>query len=233
MKKEYVVDLTQRLIPNGEHNFEFTIDLRDADESINSAGYDEETWYKIAYVGMCTHNSTHVEVPFHHIKTGLTVADFPLEQMIGNLVVLDFTHKKEDDFISEEDLRAYDDLIHEGDIVFLKTHMDKYFRSEKWCTYPYVTVAGVEYLVSKKIGVLGTDAAGIENEDKSDPSTYNQPAHTALLSANIPLIESLTNLDAVENGKYMVFILPIPIEQGDACPVRVTAIDKKGLAEYL
>ena len=31
MKKEYVVDLTQRLIPNGEHNFEFTIDLRDAD----------------------------------------------------------------------------------------------------------------------------------------------------------------------------------------------------------
>jgi hypothetical protein len=41
----------------------------------------------------------------------------------------------------------------------------------------------------------------------------------------------LTNLDALQTDEeYVAFILPIPIEKGDACPVRVTAVSKKGLA---
>ena len=233
MEKKYVVDLSNRMIPGKEYNFNFDIDLRNAVESMSELSYDEDVWYKIAYVNMCTHNGTHVEVPFHHIRTGLDCADFPLEQMIGNLVLLDFSYKKEDEFISVDELKKYEDFFHEGDIVLVKTHMDKYFRSKDWNTYPYIEVAGVEYLVSKKIGVLGTDAAGIENEDPNDPTTHNQPAHMTLLSANIPLIESLTNLDAVENDKYICCVLPCPIEKGDACPVRVTAIAKEGLRKLI
>lgn len=196
---------------------------------MSNLSYGEDVWYKIAYVSMCTHNGTHIEVPFHHIKTCLPVADFPLEQLIGRLVLLDFSYKKEDEIITEADLRAFDDKIREGDIVFMKTHMDKYFRSADWCTYPYVEVEGVRYLVSKKIGVLGTDAAGIE-----DPDAHNQPGHVTLLSANIPLVESLTNLDAIDPEKsYMVFILPVAVENGDAFPVRITAVAKEAFEEYL
>lgn len=212
MDKQYIVDLSQRLIPGKEHNFNFDIDLRDAAESMELA-YDDSVWYKIAYVSMCTHNSTHVEVPFHHIKEGLQVADFPLERLIGNLTLLDFSYKPDDGVITLEDLKQYDDQIHEGDILFIKTHMDKYFRSADWNTYPYIEVAGIEWLISKKIAVLGTDAAGIECQ-----TAYNQPGHVTLFKANIPLVESLTNLDAVESGKYLVCILPLPIEKGDACP---------------
>ena len=227
MDKQYIVDLSQRLIPGKEHNFNFDIDLRDAAESMELA-YDDSVWYKIAYVSMCTHNSTHVEVPFHHIKEGLQVADFPLERLIGNLTLLDFSYKPDDGVITLEDLKQYDDQIHEGDILFIKTHMDKYFRSADWNTYPYIEVAGIEWLISKKIAVLGTDAAGIECQ-----TAYNQPGHVTLFKANIPLVESLTNLDAVESGKYLVCILPLPIEKGDACPVRVTAIAKEGLRNML
>ena len=229
MKKEYVIDLSQRLIPGQEHNFPFDIDLRDATESMSELSHDEDVWYKIAYVSMCTHNSTHVEVPFHHIREGLQIADFPLEKLIGNLVLLDFSNKKEDGVITVSDLKKYDGKIHEGDVVFMKTHMDKYFRSADWNTYPYVEVAGVEYLISKKISVLGTDGAGIEN-----PEAHNQPGHVTLFKANIPLVESLTNLDALQpDEEYVAFILPIPIEKGDACPVRVTAVSKKAFADIL
>ena len=174
MDKQYIVDLSQRLIPGKEHNFNFDIDLRDAAESMELA-YDDSVWYKIAYVSMCTHNSTHVEVPFHHIKEGLQVADFPLERLIGNLTLLDFSYKPDDGVITLEDLKQYDDQIHEGDILFIKTHMDKYFRSADWNTYPYIEVAGIEWLISKKIAVLGTDAAGIECQ-----TAYNQPGHVTL-----------------------------------------------------
>ena len=228
MDKKYVVDLSQRLIPGKEHNFNFDIDLRDAVDSMAELAYDPSVWYKIAYVSMCTHNSTHVEVPYHHIKEGLYVADFPLERFIGNLTLLDFSDKPDDGVITLEDLKKYDERIHEGDIVFMKTHMDKYFRSADWNTYPYVEVAGIEWLIKKKISVLGTDAAGIESS-----TAFNQPGHVTLFKANIPLVESLTNLDAIEDGKYIACVLPLPIENGDASPVRVTAIAKEGLKELL
>jgi arylformamidase len=228
MDKRYVVDLSQRLVPGKEHNFKFDIDLKDAMESLPDFTHDEGVWYKIAYINMCTHNGTHVEVPFHHIKEGYYVADFPLDRVIGNLVLLDFSNKPKDGIITLEDLKKHDTEIKAGDFVFMKTHMDKYFRSADWNTYPYVELSGVEWLIEKKIAVLGTDAAGIEN-----PTAHNQPGHVTLFKANIPLVESLTNLDAIENGKYLAIILPLPIEQGDASPVRVIAVSKEGMTKFL
>ncbi|WP_066686387.1 cyclase family protein [Christensenella intestinihominis] len=224
MNKKYVVDLSQQMRPGEEVNFPFEIDLKDATESMPELEHDADSWYKIGYVNMCTHNGTHVEVPYHHLKDGMDLAEFPLHQMIGNMVLMDFSYKKIGEEITTEEVRAYDDKIHEGDIVFIKTGMDSLFRTKDWVKYPYVALEAVHYLIDKKIGCLGTDAAGIENND-----IPNQPAHVSLFQAKIPLVESLTNLDAVKKGNYMVFILPLPIVHGDASPVRVTAIEKKGL----
>ena len=49
----------------------------------------------------------------------------------------------------------------------MKTHMDKYFRSAHWNTYPYVELEGVKWLIEKQISVLGTDAAKIHNGIKN------------------------------------------------------------------
>jgi len=228
MKKEYVVDLSQPLYSGKEANFDFELDLRDAVESMPELLYGEEIWYKIGYVNMCTHNSTHVEVPMHHRKGGLDLLDFPLNQLIGNLVLMDFSNKEIGEEITLDEVRCYDDAINEGDIVLIKTGMDKLFRTEDWVKYPYLSLDAVNWLIGKKIGCLGTDAAGIE-----DNTAHDQPAHCALFAANIALIESLTNLDAVKDGKFLVFVLPLPIKDGDASPVRVTAIRKDGLRELL
>jgi arylformamidase len=197
-------------------------------ESLPDYTHDEGVWYKIAYVAMCTHNGTHVEAPFHHIKEGYNIADFPLGSTIGNLTLLDFSDKPKDGIITLADLKKYDSDIKEGDVVFIKTHCDRHFRSSDWNAYPYVELPGVDYLISKKISVLGTDAAGIEN-----PDAHNQPGHVTLFRTNIPLVESLTNLDAIESGKYLAVILPLPIEQGDASPVRIIAVQKEGLKKFL
>lgn len=228
MKKNAIVDLSQKIYDHKEVNFPFELDLRDAVESMSGLTYSDDVWYKIGYVSMCTHNGTHIEVPRHHQRNGADLVQVPLGQLIGNLVVLDFTDKPVDGCITAEDLKKYDELIHEGDIVFLKTHTDQLFRTEKWDKYPYVTVEGVEYLVSKKIGCLGADGAGIEQE-----TAENQPSHVTLFNGGIPLVESATNLDEIENGKYMAFILPLPIVDGDASPVRIVAISKEALKEEL
>ncbi len=228
MEAKYVVDLSQRLVSGKEANFHFELDLKDAMESLPDFTHDEDVWYKIGYVSMCTHNSTHVEVPYHHMQEGLDIADFPINRMIGNIVVLDLRGKSPGDIISKEQLMAYDDQIKPGDFVILKEGMDKTFRSPQWNDYPYVALDGIQYLLDKGVSCMGTDAAGIEN-----PNAHNQPGHMTLFRGNVPLVESLTNLDSIESGKYIGFVLPLPIERGDASPVRVVAVSKEGLKQLL
>ena len=79
-------------------------------------------------------------------------------------------------------------------------------------------------MIKKQIACLGTDSTGLEV-----PDTDYQPNHQAIFKAGIPMIESLTNLDKIENGKYDVVILPIPIEGLEASPLQVVAIRKGAL----
>ncbi|MEG1516024.1 MAG: cyclase family protein [Clostridia bacterium] len=228
MKQNDVIDLSQPLYSGEEANFKFELELRDAKLSMPELSYDDDIWYKIGYVKMCTHNSTHVEVPYHHLSDGTDLLSMPLCQLMGNLVVMDFTNKTPADFITLEALKSYDSVVHKGDIVFVKTHMDKLFRTEDWAKYPYISIEGIHWFIEKGIACLGTDAAGIE-----DILAHNQPGHITLFKGGIPLVESLTNLDKVETGKYMAFVLPLPIHHGDASPVRVVAVSKEALLAEL
>jgi Predicted metal-dependent hydrolase len=228
MEQDSVIDLSQRMIPSGEVNFKFELDLRDAKISMPQLNYDDDIWYKIGYVSMCTHNGTHIECPYHHLADGEDLVSMPISRLIGNLVLLDFAHKTVNDTITLEDFKQYDAKIKAGDIVFIRTGQDKLFRTENWCDYPYITIDAIKWLIEKKIGCLGTDAAGIE-----DVLAHNQPGHVTLFRGNIPLVESLTNLDKVVEGEFMVFILPLPIEKCDASPVRIVAVKKSALRKAL
>lgn len=228
MDQNSVVELSQRMYPSEEVNFKFELDLREARESMPQLNYDDDIWYKIGYVSMCTHNGTHIECPYHHLSDGSDFVTMPIGRLIGNLVVLDFGHKTITDTITADELRKYDSQIKAGDIVFIRTGMDKLFRTKQWADYPYITIEGIKWLLEKKISCLGTDAAGIE-----DVLAHNQPGHITLFKGNVPLVESLTNLDKVLTGKYMVFILPLPIVKSDASPVRVVAVRKDALLKEL
>ena len=226
LKSTDIVDLSQPLYSGREVNFPFELMLPDATDSMPMLTHDEDVWYKIGRVNMCTHNSTHVEVPYHHLRDGRDVLDFPLTRLVGPVTVLDFTHKKPHEMITLEELKACDFSISKGDILFIKTGQDKNFRSGQWLDFPYIEVDGLLWLIEKGILCLGTDASGIE-----DIYAHNQPGHVTLFKAGIPLVESLKALDQLRDGPYIVFILPLPFEHGDASPVRVTAIKKYALME--
>ena len=227
MRKEYFVDLTQRLLPGREANFELQAKSSDATEFMPQLQHDDDVWYIISRLDMCTHNGTHVEVPFHHLKDGLDVAQFPVNQMCGNMVLIDISDKEPFTEVTLDEMMKYDEQIEAGDIIFFKTGRDQLFRDpEHWCDYQYLSIDVINWIIQKGVICIGTDAAGIE-----DIGAKNQPGHCTLFRANIPLVESLTNLEKVESNQYIVFVLPLPIEGIEASPVRVIAIRKEGLAE--
>lgn len=228
MIKTNAIDLSQRIIPGKEFNFPCSVDLKDANESMPGLAYDPDAWYKIGYCSLCTHNGTHMEAPYHIIKDGYDVADVPLFRMMGNAFVMDFSFKGLTDPITLEDVKKYEGQIHEGDFLIVRTGADWTFRSDKWEAYPPLNVDAIEWIVAQKPCVLATDASGLE-----DDNLYGEPGHHVLLGAGIPLIESVTNLAKIENGKYFAMAMPMPLEGSDAIPVRVVAIEKSELIAEL
>ena len=222
MKRDAIIDLSQRMIP-GKEQFKLERHTYDVTEILPEVKHRPEIWYILSEVLMSSHEGTHIEVPYHHLKDGVDVADFPLENLVGDAVVLDFSDKKHGEAITLDELKAHEERLMGVDIVLIRTDMDKLFRDPvRWVEQPYLTAEAMDWLIDAvKPTVVGTDATGFEV-----PGTDYQPNHMKLFQHGIPMLESLTNLSEIADERVTLFILPLPIERLDASPVRVAAIRK-------
>ena len=184
----------------------------------------DDVWYISSEVTFSTHIGTHIEAPYHHLKEGMKVADLSINKLIGNCVVLDFTHKKDKEAILLKDIEKFDAQVRKDDIVFIRTDMDTLYGTPRWQEGPYMSEDAIRWLIRKQIACFGSDAWNMET-----PGTDFQPIHTALFEAGIPMIESLRNLGSIMGGGFEVFILPLPILGLDASPIRAIAIRKDRL----
>jgi len=226
MEKSKVIELSHVMIP-GKEPFKLETTVVDVTTVLPEVKHRPDVWYVLGEVTYCTHIGTHIEVPFHHVKKGQNVAEFPVHKLVGPLVVLDFSHKKHKEPITLDELREFEKKIHAGDIVFFRTGMDALFRTSRWTEQPYLTIEANQWLIDKEIACVGTDAGGMEV-----PGTETQPNHQAIFEAGIPMIESLTHLDKLDpKAQYIVFILPLAIEGLEASPLRVIAIRREDLHE--
>jgi arylformamidase len=225
MKKEDIVDLSQRVVKEREF-FKLETKLIDVTTIEPEVKHRQDIWYVSSEVTFSTHVGTHIEAPYHHLREGVKVADIPIHKLIGNCVVLDFSSKKDKEAIQLVEIKSHERQIHEGDFVFIRTGMDKLYGTSRWQEAPYVTEEAILWLIGRKIACFGSDAANMEV-----PGTDYQPVHTELFKANIPMIESLTNLEAVAGGGYTVFVFPLPIVGLDASPIRAVAIRNKALKQ--
>ena len=126
-----------------------------------------------------THTGTHVDAPSHFLAQEKHVDSFNLKQFLGTCSVFDFTHIN--DYISQKDLTSLP--IEDNSIILFKTRnsllsVTAPFRND----FIYLEASGAHYLVEKKVKAVGIDYLGIEH---SQPT---HETHTALLSANFPII---------------------------------------------
>jgi len=230
MKLQNMTELSHRLVPGAE---EFPLEIKtfNTDEVLaeSNARRTEDmkirrradSWYIIQEVKMGSHVGTHVEFPYHHLKTGKSAADYPLERLVGDAVVLDFSHKQKNEEISKQEVIDSGVEIRRGDIVFIRTDMHKLWKTPRAHDRPVLSIEATRYLV-EGIGIhcIGTDATGLEVRGRDD-----QPVHEILFSHNVAMVESLRNLDQLRATRFQVIMLPLMIEGLDACPVRVVAIE--------
>ena len=209
----------------GQEEFPLEIKTFNTDEVMPRIKRRSDIWYILQEVKIGSHVGTHVEFPYHHLKEGKSAADYPLDRLMGDAVLLDFSHKKKDEEITRKEIAALGVEIRPGDIVLIRTDMHKLWKTPQAHDRPVLSIDATSYLVAE-IGIhcIGTDATGLEVRGRDD-----QPVHQMLFHHNVAMVESLTNLDKLRAKRFEIIILPLMVEGMDACPVRVVALEKEEL----
>lgn len=157
-----------------------------------------------------SHTATHVDAPKHVFKDGGGLEAFNLKQFVGLVKVVDATTVTEK--VTITDLDGLD--IKEGDRVLFKTKNSTRGFGEFYDDFIYLDGDLADWLVEKKVALVGVDYLSIKKRGGSD----NRP-HTSLLENNVVIVEGL-DLSKVEAGDYFLVCLPLKFTNLDGSPAR-------------
>jgi len=221
MIKGRIVDLSHKLYP-GKEEYHLKLETHFTDELYPQYKRSDNVWYILQDISMSSHCGTHIEFPYHHNRDGLHAGNFPLERLIGNALLLDYRHKQPGDAVTLKELLDYNHKIKKGDMLLFNFNCAEFYRTPNSHQRPYITYEAVKWLaLEKKIGLIGSDASGIELK-----GVPNQPNHQLLMDNEIPIIEFAANLDRLKRERFTLLALALCIEGLDSCPVRLIAVEE-------
>ncbi|MEM1582813.1 MAG: cyclase family protein [Candidatus Bathyarchaeia archaeon] len=205
-----IIDLSAEVRPNvlkvnGEYVRGNQIRRFNLQQFINS----EDGTY-MNFIEAESHIGTHVEGPLH-LRNGLkSLSDMPLSKFMGEALVLKF---EENTPIKPEHLNR----VKDEDIVLM------------WSPGgAYVTPEAAEYLVKKRIKMLGVQGVYPDDPRAYQPGSGVKPmTHLLLLENDIPIIEGLINLDKIDCERVFFIGLPLKIAYLDSSWIRAIALKLK------
>lgn len=200
------------------------------------AGWADDT------VSMGVHATTHIDAPWHYgpMSGGApaqTIDEIPLDRCIGPGVVLDLSHKADDDPIIVADMEAALDksgaTLTDRTIVLIRTGRDRLMDTKEfWQTGTGMSAAATEWLLDRGVTVMGIDQWGwdlpfraqiAKSKATGDPTLFWE-AHRVGQRRPYWHMEQLTNLGALPPHGFEVAVFPLKIVGASAAPARVVAL---------
>jgi kynurenine formamidase len=188
------------------------------------------------------HGGTHIDAPKHFAINSKTVDQIPLEQLMGNGIVIDVTKQAEanrDYLVGVDDFTAWEKQhgqIPNGAIIFLRTGFAKYWpdRVKYMGTdergagavaklhFPGLSPEAARWLTTNRaIKAIGLDTPSI---DYGQSTLFE--SHQILFAKNIPAFENLGDMSELPAQGFLVIAMPMKIGGGSGGPLRVAAIVK-------
>ncbi len=194
------------------------------------------------HISMGVHATTHIDAPWHYApkcgdKEARTVDQIPLEWCMGPGIVIDMTHKPDNQEITGEDIKAFLHThkltIEPGMIVLIKTGRDRHMGTPEFFSKGTgMGARATEYLIDKGVRVMGIDQWGWDlplrhmikkAKESNNPELFWQ-AHLVGRDKEYCHMEQLTNLDSLPVTGFTVMVFPLKIVGASAAPARVVAV---------
>jgi len=209
---------------------------------VSAAAVSPEGKVSSAYTELVlrSHHGTHIDAPAHKIPGGKTIDTYNVTKFINRTLLIDLTrHFPEPGHgyvqrVTREVLMR----VVSGEAVarirkfavsalVFRTGYDKTIMRgvSDDCAFPHVEKEAAEFLVDtlEKNGV-GLNIVGIDSFSVDPKGSWDSPAHRALLSRDILILETLVNLGAVAQvfgeQPFELMCAPIPYRGADAAQAR-------------
>lgn len=180
--------------------------------------YAEGTEFLIGQIELVGNTGTYLDAPFHRFSDGKDLAALPLTSLANlDTVVVDATARS-GRAIDADALPGAAAL--RGKAVLVRTGWDRHWRTDAYFEgHPFLTAGAADRLVRAGVALVGIDSYNID-----DTEDGRRPVHTALLGADIPIVEHMTNLGAVPASSARFFAVPVKIRRFASFPVRAFVI---------
>jgi kynurenine formamidase len=164
---------------------------------------------------MVANTGTYVDSPFHRYIGGKDLSQLRLESLAGLEAVVirgaPAARAIDHDAFTGRDLG--------GKAVLVRTGWDVHWGSPAYLDgNPFLTGEAAEYLVGEGVALVGIDSLNIDAiEDLA------RPVHSALLGAEIPIVEHLCNLGSLPDAGFRFSAVPAKVAGVGSWPVRAFA----------
>src|SRR5512141_906753 len=165
----------------------------------------------VSSIAIGSHTGTHVDAAKHFFDDGQTVGQIERAKLIGPAILIAVDDGLAS--VTADDLKRHDTGTHTR--VLIRTRNSSYnTESEFRQDYTFLAPDGAEYLVNKRVELVGVDYLSVEQFHSGHHRT-----HLTLLGKSIVIVEGL-NLKGIEPGEYEFICLPLRLEGLDAAPAR-------------
>jgi kynurenine formamidase len=177
--------------------------------------------FEAKFLVMVDHIGTHVDAPCHYYKGAKSIAEVPVDALIGRAVLFDVSSKPPAEPVAASHLEQVSNKngfkVEAGDIAIVRCW------PKKWGMEGYFGCKGLswsaaEWLIDKGVKAIGIDLVSID-----DVEDWSRPCHLGLLKKEILIIECLTNLEKLTKTRFRFTALPLNIEGATGSPIRAIA----------
>ena len=182
-----------------------------------AANYDDGSTFHIGRIDMVANTGTYLDSPFHRYAEGKDLADLPLCSLADLPGVVVRQPWATDIAV---DVAAFEGLDVAGKAVLVHTGWDRHWRTDRYGdAHSFLTAAAADWLVENAAALVGIDSNTID-----DTRRRARPVHTALLAADMPICEHMTNLGSLPDQGFRFSAVPPKICAMGSFPVRAYAV---------
>ena len=160
--------------------------------------------YNLTAFGMCAHNGTHIDAPFHFIKDGKTVDSIGLDTFIGMAYVAEHNGIVSADDATEMLEKAKKQNSDAAKRILIKGEAE-------------VSAEAAKVFAESNILLLGNESQTV------GPENAPMEVHLILLGAGVVLLEGI-RLSEVSEGVYFLNAVPLNLSGSDGSPCRAVLI---------
>ncbi|HET7628246.1 MAG TPA: cyclase family protein [Bacillales bacterium] len=177
--------------------------------------YAEGTEFQIGKIEMVANTGTYIDTPFHRYADGKDLSEVEIKASAG----LEGIVIKMAEGVRAVDETHFAGLDLAGKAVLVHTGWDRHWNTDRYFeNHPYLTASAAAFLLEQKAALVGIDAVNID-----DTSGHSRPVHSALLKAEVPIVEHLCNLQEIPEGQFRFYAVPPKIKGMGTFPVRAFA----------